>query len=126
MTMTESMTDPTPETVRDPVCGMTFPQEKAAGTTTHDGETVYFCSAGCKAKFEADPERFSDSSGTSEKGSCCSVSEVSGTSPELSGTSGGKGPWVCPMCPEVEEKKQVPCPSCGMALEPKNVPVRSK
>ena len=26
--------------------------------------------------------------------------------------------WVCPMDPEVREKKPVPCPICGMALEP--------
>ena len=26
--------------------------------------------------------------------------------------------YVCPMCPEVREAEPVPCPSCGMALEP--------
>jgi len=26
--------------------------------------------------------------------------------------------YVCPMCPEVRESKPVPCPKCGMALEP--------
>ena len=26
--------------------------------------------------------------------------------------------WTCPMCPEVREDRPVPCPSCGMALEP--------
>ena len=26
--------------------------------------------------------------------------------------------YVCPMCPEVRETEPVPCPSCGMALEP--------
>jgi len=26
--------------------------------------------------------------------------------------------WVCPMDPEVREKEPVPCPICGMALEP--------
>jgi len=26
--------------------------------------------------------------------------------------------YVCPMCPEVRETRPVPCPSCGMALEP--------
>ena len=27
--------------------------------------------------------------------------------------------WVCPMDPEVREKAPVPCPICGMALEPR-------
>ncbi|MCZ6729106.1 MAG: copper-translocating P-type ATPase [SAR324 cluster bacterium] len=26
--------------------------------------------------------------------------------------------YICPMCPEVRESEPVPCPSCGMALEP--------
>jgi xanthine dehydrogenase accessory factor len=40
-------------TAVDPICGMTV--AAAAGTLSvrHDGETVYFCSEGCKAKFEA-------------------------------------------------------------------------
>ena len=29
--------------------------------------------------------------------------------------------YVCPMCPEVRETEPVPCPSCGMALEPEIV-----
>ena len=33
--------------------------------------------------------------------------------PSTSGTA-----YVCPMCPEVRESEPVPCPSCGMALEP--------
>jgi Cu+-exporting ATPase len=32
--------------------------------------------------------------------------------------------YVCPMCPEVREKKPGSCPSCGMALEPE-MPVAS-
>jgi len=26
--------------------------------STHDGRTYYFCSAGCRERFEADPARF--------------------------------------------------------------------
>ena len=43
----------TPETqVRDPVCGMTVTPKTAAGTSTRDGETYYFCSSGCKTQFD--------------------------------------------------------------------------
>ena len=43
----------TPETqVRDPVCGMTVTPKTAAGTSTRDGETSYFCSSGCKTQFD--------------------------------------------------------------------------
>jgi uncharacterized membrane protein YraQ (UPF0718 family)/YHS domain-containing protein len=43
---------------KDPVCGMTVDRHAGKPTTIHAGRTVYFCGAGCKAKFEADPERY--------------------------------------------------------------------
>ena len=45
-------------TVKDPVCGMTIDAEKAAGNDEYQGETYYFCSDACKAKFEANPAQF--------------------------------------------------------------------
>lgn len=39
--------------VKDPVCGMTIDSERAAAKGTYDGETVYFCTVGCKTTFEA-------------------------------------------------------------------------
>ena len=41
---------------RGPVCGMSVDMEKTAHRTTYEGREIGFCSAGCKAKFEADPE----------------------------------------------------------------------
>jgi xanthine dehydrogenase accessory factor len=40
----------------DPVCGMTVAAVASTPQTTYDGETVYFCCEGCKAKFEAQHE----------------------------------------------------------------------
>lgn len=37
----------------DPVCGMTVDPATAAGVSERDGERYYFCSTGCKAKFDA-------------------------------------------------------------------------
>ena len=42
----------------DPVCHMTVDVATARHRTTHDGRTYYFCSAGCRERFEADPARF--------------------------------------------------------------------
>lgn len=42
----------------DPVCGMTVEPKKAAGKSVHEGKEIYFCSAGCKKRFDADPEKF--------------------------------------------------------------------
>jgi uncharacterized protein len=45
---------------RDPVCGMTVDRHKTAFTSEYAGRTVYFGSAGCKASFDAAPERYVD------------------------------------------------------------------
>ena len=37
------------------------------------------------------------------------------------GSPGTVAAYVCPMCPDVRETEPVPCPSCGMALEPEFV-----
>src|SRR6185295_11919471 len=40
----------------DPVCGMTVdPTKNKGGSFDYNGTTYYFCSPGCRAKFEADP-----------------------------------------------------------------------
>ena len=41
----------------DPVCGMTV-DRKTALSSEWNGKTYYFCGPGCKARFEADPERY--------------------------------------------------------------------
>jgi xanthine dehydrogenase accessory factor len=37
----------------DPICGMTVAAVQSTLSVERDGETIYFCSEGCKAKFEA-------------------------------------------------------------------------
>jgi Cu+-exporting ATPase len=44
--------------MKDPVCGMQVDQAKAAGTSQYQGQTYYFCSNGCKAKFDANPGQY--------------------------------------------------------------------
>jgi len=42
----------------DPVCGMSVDPSAGKPSTVHAGKTYWFCCGGCKAKFEADPERY--------------------------------------------------------------------
>ncbi|HEX2863850.1 MAG TPA: YHS domain-containing protein [Deinococcales bacterium] len=42
----------------DPVCGMSVDPAEAAGQSEYQGQTYYFCSAGCKQAFDADPHRY--------------------------------------------------------------------
>lgn len=46
---------------RDPVCGMEVDEKGAAAVSQHKGKTYYFCSEGCKEKFERDPRQFGES-----------------------------------------------------------------
>lgn len=48
-------TDDAPAQAIDPVCGMTVPADKAHHPVEHDGRTRYFCCAGCRDSFVADP-----------------------------------------------------------------------
>jgi xanthine dehydrogenase accessory factor len=43
----------------DPVCGMTVAVGPSTEQTVHEGVTVFFCSAHCRARFEAEPDRYS-------------------------------------------------------------------
>ncbi|MGH2620323.1 MAG: YHS domain-containing protein, partial [Anaerolineales bacterium] len=43
---------------KDPVCGMMVEIETARYSLVHAEQTYYFCSAGCKHKFAAEPEAY--------------------------------------------------------------------
>lgn len=81
----------------DPICGMTVDPARAAAVLTEDGKKIYFCSVGCAEKWKR---------------------AKSGVPAPVAAEASF---WVCPMDPEVREKKPGPCPVCGMALEPENV-----
>jgi len=42
----------------DPVCGMEVDPQSAKYSAFYKGETYYFCSQGCKARFLQNPESF--------------------------------------------------------------------
>jgi YHS domain-containing protein len=42
----------------DPVCYMEVEEKSAAGQSTYQGKTYYFCAPGCREAFEKDPERY--------------------------------------------------------------------
>ena len=43
---------------RDVVCGMQVDPAKSAGTSEYNGKTYYFCSKGCKTKFDTNPAQY--------------------------------------------------------------------
>ena len=47
-----------PAQATDPVCGMTVTTDASGRPLEHDGVTYYFCRAGCRREFEADPAAY--------------------------------------------------------------------
>jgi len=91
--------------VLDPVCGMTVDPATTPHHAHHAGQDWHFCSAGCRTKFIADPQRYLE------------------PQPEVAVPEGMM--WTCPMHPEVRQDHPGPCPICGMALEPELVSANS-
>ena len=85
----------------DPVCGMVVDPTRAEHRLDLDGQAHYFCSAGCKAKFAADPAHFLAGAQRAP-----AVEVPAGTI------------YTCPMHPQIRQAGPGSCPICGMALEP--------
>ncbi len=99
--------------VKDVVCGMEIKKEDAAGTHEHAGETFYFCSAHCWSTFKTSPEKY-----------LTPKEEIKKKPVEKQGQKALI--YTCPMHPEIEQAGPGDCPKCGMALEPKGVPLVPK
>jgi Cu+-exporting ATPase len=86
------------KTARDPVCGMRVDPLKTQHRHSDRGHDYFFCSAGCRTKFVADPAKYFQ---------------------QRADTKVPPGTvWTCPMHPEIRQNHPGPCPICGMALEP--------
>jgi P-type Cu+ transporter len=130
--------------MRDPVCGMTVDPAKAAATSDYQGQTYYFCSKGCRTKFDADPARYLAAPGSEPMGGSAPVTMTlhrkrpdahaghahagqahAGATPVAAATATPVPPdtriYTCPMDPEVRQVGPGACPICGMALEPMEV-----
>jgi Cu+-exporting ATPase len=46
-----------------PICGMQVDEKNAAGQSNYQGQDYYFCSSGCKSKFDQDPQQYAGKSG---------------------------------------------------------------
>jgi Cu+-exporting ATPase len=88
--------------VIDPVCGMAVDPHTTPHRHTYQGRSYYFCSAGCRTKFAADPARYA-------LPTAAAPSVAAGTI------------YTCPMHPQIRQTGPGACPICGMALEPELV-----
>ncbi|HZX85382.1 MAG TPA: YHS domain-containing protein, partial [Reyranella sp.] len=90
---------PASHMAKDPVCGMDVDPHTSQLRADYRGTTYYFCSAGCRTKFIADPEKY--------------LGDKAAAEPVPEGTE-----YTCPMHPEIRQIGPGSCPICGMALEP--------
>ena len=124
----------------DPVCGMTVEPERArGGSFEFGGTTFWFCSAGCRERFAADPEGWLARGpgrmpaaqpvtlrrpGGGPAGTAATSAAPASVLPSIAShpaPAGGEPPmWTCPMHPEVRQASPGDCPKCGMALEPEH------
>jgi len=89
-----------PPEVKDPVCGMTVDPATTRHQAEHAGRTWHFCSAGCRERFVADPQRYT------------------GDRPAPAPMDDPSAIYTCPMHPQIRQQGPGHCPLCGMALEP--------
>lgn len=100
------------DAIRDPVCGMAVDRVTARHRIDQDGHAHYFCSEGCKARFQTDPAQYLKHS-----------EPTVATAPDASATPAAPGRgFTCPMHPQIKRNSPGSCPICGMALEPQGVP----
>ncbi len=91
----------------DPVCGMTVAANPDKAID-HQGTRYFFCSAGCQAKFKADPLKYLKPPAVPAS----SVTAALRDSPPAGVV------YTCPMHPEIRQIGPGHCPKCGMTLEP--------
>lgn len=86
--------------VKDPVCGMDVDPAKTPHKAHYEGHEHFFCSAGCRAKFQKEPSRYTPSA------------------PRPMPAAPAGTIYTCPMHPQIRQVGPGSCPICGMALEP--------
>jgi Cu+-exporting ATPase len=118
----------------DPVCQMVVTEQSAQENLSYESEKYYFCNPLCAVKFTRNPKSYLNSGAktesketTSSPESCESTkgtgAETSYSHSSLSSSSASSSQtatagYTCPMHPEVVVPKPIPCPLCGMALDP--------
>jgi Cu+-exporting ATPase len=99
--------------LKDPVCGMSV-TIRSPHMAMQEGAAIYFCSAGCKTKYLANPAKYSVGLDSAPPSSALDIKAgVSGTI------------YTCPMHPQIRQVGPGSCPICGMTLEPETAALDS-
>ena len=85
-----------PGAVHDPVCGMSVEPATTGHRAEHGGRSYFFCSAGCRERFTAEPARYL-------------IPAAAAARP-----AAGEGLWTCPMHPQIVRAGPGSCPICAL------------
>jgi len=136
----------TPDTAKDPVCGMSVKIATAKYTSEYKGAKYYFCSEGCKTSFDKEPDKYLANPGSGKMGGgmgggmmmhsheaqaqapdtatdpICGMSVKISTAKFMSEHKGAKYYFCSAGCKttfDKEPEKYVPakCPVCGMDVK---------
>lgn len=108
-----------PDLLIDPVCKMIVTAKNAADKTHWQGEDYYFCATACSVKFSRQPAFYAASlTNLGLEPNDHTEPPPSTTSDDTADDTTPPAGYTCPMHPEINEKTNVPCPLCGMALDP--------
>jgi Cu+-exporting ATPase len=102
----------------DPVCGMKVSLE-SPHRHEHAGVLYRFCRAGCRDKFQQDPERY-----LAKVAAAVAPAAIAPAAAAIGAGPDAPAPgveWTCPMHPEIVRDRPGSCPVCGMALEPRTM-----
>ncbi|PIP81044.1 MAG: copper-transporting ATPase [Gammaproteobacteria bacterium CG22_combo_CG10-13_8_21_14_all_40_8] len=121
--------------MKDPVCGMNVTKDNMHFSQHHES-TYYFCCLGCKTKFDLSPQSYIDVPHCAGKSSdetnasdtdnpktphCC----YGHSATQQSSKTSKEAIYTCPMDPQIEQVGPGICQKCGMALEPKDMPLNN-
>ena len=105
-------------TVKDPVCGMNVdPEHARGGSFEHEGMAYFFCNPKCRERFSAEPTRYLQ---RQEAASPAATASAGAARPQSRAKPAKIGANLAlPHGPRgASGSRLVPCPKCGMALEP--------
>lgn len=91
----------------DPVCGMQVKMADAPAAVAYQGDAVYFCSDRCRLRFEADPARFLQGTGSGQMSGSNTTMHAGTMGAELEGSEA--------LGPTVATSRD---PVCGMSVDP--------
>jgi len=124
--------------MNDPVCGMSVSSESKF-SSQFQSKDYFFCSQNCREKFDLSPNEYLEDKSCNHHDPIERYGKVDETQQSKErkchdhnahllltndhSKTNDEAIYTCPMHLEIEQRGSGNCPKCGMALEPKDIPL---